>query len=108
MLTLTTGTAFMMWVGEQITERGIGNGISLLIFAGIVDGIPEGVASYFATNKGNIQPLNLAAVVVDRPRDRGDDRLLRARRSARSPSTTRDEPSAGGSTAGRRRTCRSA
>src|SRR5271167_1603314 len=43
MLTLTTGTAFMMWVGEQITERGIGNGISLIIFAGIVDGIPNGV-----------------------------------------------------------------
>jgi len=64
MLTLTTGTAFMMWVGEQITERGIGNGISLLIFAGIVDGIPDGVTSYFATNKGNIQPLNLAAVVT--------------------------------------------
>jgi preprotein translocase subunit SecY len=64
MLTLTTGTAFMMWVGEQITERGIGNGISLLIFAGIVDGIPDGIASYFATNKGNIQPLNLAAVVT--------------------------------------------
>jgi preprotein translocase subunit SecY len=64
MLTLTTGTAFMMWVGEQITERGIGNGISLLIFAGIVDGIPDGVASYFATNKGNIQPLNLAAVLA--------------------------------------------
>jgi preprotein translocase subunit SecY len=63
-ITLTTGTAFMMWVGEQITERGIGNGISLLIFAGIVDGIPDGVASYFATNKGNIQPLNLAAVVA--------------------------------------------
>ena len=64
MLTLTTGTAFMMWVGEQITERGIGNGISLLIFAGIVDGIPGGVAGYFATNKGNIQPLYLAAVVA--------------------------------------------
>lgn len=64
MLTLTTGTAFMMWVGEQITERGIGNGISLLIFAGIVDGIPDGIASYFATNKGNIQPLNLAAVLA--------------------------------------------
>src|SRR5215467_4023579 len=62
-MTLTTGTAFMMWVGEQITERGIGNGISLLIFAGIVDGVPDGIASYFATNKGNIQPLNLAAVV---------------------------------------------
>jgi preprotein translocase subunit SecY len=61
-LTLTTGTAFMMWVGEQITERGIGNGISLIIFAGIVDGIPAGVFNYFETNKGNIQPLNLAAV----------------------------------------------
>jgi preprotein translocase subunit SecY len=64
MLTLTTGTAFMMWVGEQITERGIGNGISLIIFAGIVDDIPNGVYNYFNTNKGNIQPLNLAAVVA--------------------------------------------
>jgi|HubBroStandDraft_4_1064222.scaffolds.fasta_scaffold62734_2 preprotein translocase subunit SecY len=63
-LTLTTGTAFMMWVGEQITERGIGNGISLLIFAGIVDGIPSGVVGYFATNKGNIKPLTLAFVVA--------------------------------------------
>src|SRR5215475_14062293 len=59
MLTLTTGTAFMMWVGEQITERGIGNGISLIIFAGIVDGIPNGIITYFRTNAGNIQPLNL-------------------------------------------------
>ncbi|WP_394826556.1 preprotein translocase subunit SecY [Pendulispora albinea] len=63
-ITLTTGTAFMMWVGEQITERGIGNGISLIIFAGIVDGIPSGLFQYFATNKGNIQPLNLAAVAA--------------------------------------------
>ncbi|MEO6419593.1 MAG: preprotein translocase subunit SecY [Polyangiaceae bacterium] len=63
-LTLTTGTCFMMWVGEQITERGIGNGISLIIFAGIVDGIPAGVFQYFQTNKGNIQPLNLAAVTA--------------------------------------------
>src|SRR5687768_14136478 len=42
-LTLTTGTAFVMWLGEQITERGIGNGMSLLIFAGIVVGFPSGV-----------------------------------------------------------------
>jgi preprotein translocase subunit SecY len=42
-LTLTTGTMFVMWLGEQITERGIGNGISLLIFAGIVIGLPRGV-----------------------------------------------------------------
>ena len=42
-LTLTTGTAFIMWLGEQITERGIGNGMSLLIFTGIVAGLPRGV-----------------------------------------------------------------
>jgi preprotein translocase subunit SecY len=42
-ITLTTGTIFVMWLGEQVTERGIGNGISLLIFAGIVIGLPRGV-----------------------------------------------------------------
>src|SRR5579863_496885 len=42
-LTLTTGTAFIMWLGEQITDRGIGNGMSLLIFAGIIAGLPTGV-----------------------------------------------------------------
>ena len=62
MITLTTGTCFIMWVGEQITERGIGNGISLLIFAGIVTDIPGGVFSYFQTHKGSIQPLNLFIV----------------------------------------------
>ncbi len=46
-LTLTTGSAFVMWLGEQITERGIGNGMSLLIFAGIVVGIPRGVFDLF-------------------------------------------------------------
>src|SRR5208283_2834037 len=43
-LTLTTGTAFIMWLGEQITDRGIGNGMSLLIFTGIVAGLPRGIA----------------------------------------------------------------
>jgi len=43
MITLTTGTAFIMWVGEQISERGIGNGISLIIFAGIVAGLPRAI-----------------------------------------------------------------
>ncbi|OGS12885.1 MAG: preprotein translocase subunit SecY [Elusimicrobia bacterium RIFOXYA2_FULL_58_8] len=42
-LTLVTGTVFVMWLGEQITERGIGNGISLIIFAGIVNGLPSAV-----------------------------------------------------------------
>jgi preprotein translocase subunit SecY len=46
-ITLTTGTAFVMWLGEQITERGIGNGISLIIFAGIVAAIPSAVATSF-------------------------------------------------------------
>jgi len=46
-LTLTTGTAFIMWLGEQITDRGIGNGMSLLIFAGIVAGLPRGVAELY-------------------------------------------------------------
>jgi len=45
MLTLTTGTAFVMWIGEQISERGIGNGISLIIFAGIVVGLVPAVIS---------------------------------------------------------------
>jgi preprotein translocase subunit SecY len=43
MLTLTTGTMFLMWLGEQITERGVGNGISLIIFAGIAAGLPHAV-----------------------------------------------------------------
>ncbi|OGD28853.1 MAG: preprotein translocase subunit SecY [Candidatus Aminicenantes bacterium RBG_19FT_COMBO_59_29] len=59
-LTLTTGTIFIMWLGEQISERGIGNGISLIIFAGIVVDIPRGlqsVVSGFRT--GNMDPLRL-------------------------------------------------
>ncbi len=47
MLTLTTGTAFIMWLGEQITERGIGNGMSLIIFAGIVAGLPAATSSIY-------------------------------------------------------------
>src|SRR5262245_39437399 len=43
LITLTTGTAFIMWLGQQITARGIGNGISLIIFAGIVVGLPTGI-----------------------------------------------------------------
>lgn len=46
-LTLVTGTVFLMWLGEQITERGIGNGISLIIFAGIVAGIPSATGNTF-------------------------------------------------------------
>ena len=47
MLTLMSGTAFIMWLGEQISERGIGNGISLIIFAGIVASLPRAVILTF-------------------------------------------------------------
>ena len=48
MITLTTGSVFIMWLGEQITERGIGNGMSLLIFAGIVVGLPRAVSNLYS------------------------------------------------------------
>ncbi|WP_026074626.1 preprotein translocase subunit SecY [Brevibacillus massiliensis] len=48
-LTLTAGTAFLMWLGEQITEKGIGNGISIIILAGIVAAIPEGIETILAS-----------------------------------------------------------
>ena len=47
MITLTTGTAFIMWLGEQISERGIGNGMSLIIFAGIVVGLPNAIRDIY-------------------------------------------------------------
>ncbi len=49
MLSLTTGTMFLMWLGEQITERGVGNGISMIVFAGIVSGLPSGIATLLET-----------------------------------------------------------
>ena len=59
-LTLTTGTAFIMWLGEQITDRGIGNGMSLLIFAGIIAGLPRGVGEL--VQQGPDQRLGLVHV----------------------------------------------
>jgi preprotein translocase subunit SecY len=68
MLTLTTGSAFIMWLGEQITERGIGNGMSLLIFAGIVVGLPRAMADLYqkvSTNAwGALTPIYLVALIV--------------------------------------------
>jgi preprotein translocase subunit SecY len=62
-LTLTTGTALIMWLGEQATERGIGNGISLIIFASIVSGIPSGVTQYWAATGGDLEPITVASVL---------------------------------------------
>src|SRR5260221_516407 len=61
-LTLTTGTAFIMWLGEQITERGIGNGMSLIIFAGIVVGFPRGLIDTFSMIQR--AELNLLAALL--------------------------------------------
>jgi preprotein translocase subunit SecY len=64
-LTLTTGTMFIMWLGEQITERGIGNGMSLLIFAGIVVGLPSAVLTTFDQMRtGQISLLRIVFLVV--------------------------------------------
>jgi len=61
MITLTAGTAFIMWLGEQITEKGIGNGISLIIFAGIVASMPDAIAQTIQSVKSG--DLNLIFVV---------------------------------------------
>jgi preprotein translocase subunit SecY len=64
-LTLTTGTVFVMWLGEQISERGIGNGISLLIFAGIVVDLPRGIQSMLTgLRTGSMDPLRLIFLLV--------------------------------------------
>jgi preprotein translocase subunit SecY len=64
-LTLTTGTAFVMWLGEQITERGIGNGISLIIFAGIVVGLPSAIVSTITDMQtGSLSIITIAILLI--------------------------------------------
>ncbi|HCF59972.1 MAG TPA: preprotein translocase subunit SecY [Myxococcales bacterium] len=63
-ITLTAGTAFIMWLGEQITERGIGNGISLIIFAGIVARLPDAVVQTFLQFRSGNQELSETKLLV--------------------------------------------
>lgn len=64
-MTLTTGTLFLMWLGEQMTEKGIGNGISLIIFSGIVSGLPAALARLFEqVREGQMQVLTLIAIAA--------------------------------------------
>lgn len=66
-IVLTAGTAFLMWLGEQITENGIGNGISIIIFAGIVVAIPTGIQHIYQsqfTDAGDALFLNIIKVVI--------------------------------------------
>lgn len=65
MITLASGTAFIMWLGEQITAKGIGNGISLIIFAGIAAGIPTGAATMWEMIKtGQLRPFAALFLLV--------------------------------------------
>jgi preprotein translocase subunit SecY len=64
-LTLTTGCAFIMWLGEQISERGVGNGISLIIFAGIVVGLPSAIADTVAKIRTNeLSPVGIVVLIA--------------------------------------------
>jgi preprotein translocase subunit SecY len=65
MVSLVTGTIFLMWLGEQITERGLGNGISILIFAGIVAGLPSAIGGLFElVRTGAIGPLSAIFIIA--------------------------------------------
>ncbi|MCQ0093693.1 preprotein translocase subunit SecY [Roseovarius sp. M141] len=65
MVTLVGGTMFLMWLGEQITARGIGNGISLIIFVGIIAEVPAALAQFFASGRsGAISPAVIIGVIV--------------------------------------------
>lgn len=65
-ISLTAGTAFLMWLGEQITEKGVGNGISVIIFAGIVAGLPTTIQQFAAivTAKGTVNFVTLLVILV--------------------------------------------
>lgn len=64
-VSMTTGTAFIMWLGEQITARGVGNGISMIIFAGIVSDLPDGMFKTMEQIKlGQIQPITVLVVAA--------------------------------------------
>lgn len=64
MATFTAGSVLVMWLGEQITERGIGNGISLIIFCGIVVGIPRGIIQSVALIQAGDMSIFMAIVIV--------------------------------------------
>ena len=63
MVTLVTGTLFLMWLGEQITERGVGNGISLIIFAGIVAGLPQAIGGTLELTRTGAFPIPLVLLL---------------------------------------------
>jgi len=64
-VTITGGTLFLMWLGEQITSRGIGNGVSLLIFAGITSGMPSAISKLFALGRtGELSAILILLIII--------------------------------------------
>ena len=83
-LTLTTGSCFVMWLGEQITERGIGNGMSLIIYAGIIVGLPRAVIQTVEQmNTGQLGLIQVLILLILMARRHRGDHLRRTRPSAR-------------------------
>lgn len=64
MVSLTSGTVFLMWLGEQITERGLGNGISIIIFAGIASGLPSAMGGLFELVRSGSMAIYVAIIIV--------------------------------------------
>ena len=106
-LTLTTGTMFVMWLGEQITERGIGNGMSLLIFAGIVVNFPTAVLGTLdQMQTGQIGPLRIIFLIAMAVVVIGAIIFVERAHPAGSRCSTPNVWSAAGNTAARARTSR--
>ena len=107
-VTMTTGTLFLMWLGEQITERGIGNGISMIILAGIVAGLPGAIGNTFeAVNSGEMSGPVLRCWWSSSCRGHGVRGLRRARTAAHYGELRQAPGRAGACTPGRAATCRS-
>ena len=106
-ITLVTGTMFLMWLGEQITERGIGNGISMIILAGIVAGLPAAIGGTLElVRNGEINPALALILVLMVARSRPSSCSSSAP-SAASRSTTPSASRAAACSPGRPPTCRS-
>ena len=106
-LTVTAGSMFVMWIGEQITERGIGNGISLIIMAGIVARLPSALSTTFQfVREGEMSMFVLIVILLIVVGVTAASSMSRPA-SGGFRFSTRGASSDGGSTAGRARTCRS-
>jgi preprotein translocase subunit SecY len=105
-VSLVAGTMFLMWLGEQITERGLGNGISILIFAGIAAGLPSAMGGLFELVRTGAMSI-IACLFIIGAGGAGDLCVVFVERgSARSWSTTPSARSATRCMAASRRTCR--